>query len=201
MNNAFVERLRTAWENLNDRERRMLAILGAVAALLLLVLPPVVLALDNADLETENAELRSVLERLSMQHDKLQRLAKERAAMEMRYKNKTPPLGSFLEAEAKKQGLTLQEVTDKPAKSSGAYLRRSVTASLAQVQLTPVINLLSSIVDSPYPVAVDHIQVDHFQPGDQFNIKLGVVTFDKTGSDTLKSRTAAEMEAAETEGD
>jgi type II secretory pathway component PulM len=201
MNNAFVERLRTAWENLNDRERRMLAILGAVAALLLLVLPPVVLALDNADLETENAELRSVLERLSMQHDKLQRLAKECVAMEMRYKNKTPPLGSFLEAEAKKQGLTLQEVTDKPAKSSGAYLRRSVTASLAQVQLTPVINLLSSIVDSPYPVAVDHIQVDHFQPGDQFNIKLGVVTFDKTGSDTLKSRTAAEMEAAETEGD
>lgn len=200
MNNPIIERLRAAWEQLSDRERRMLAVLGGVAALILLVLPPVVLALDNAEIETQNAELRSVLERLSIQHDRLQRLAQERRASEVRYKNKTPPLGSFLEAEAKKQGLTLQEVTEKPPKSSTQYLRRSVTASLAQVGLTPVINLLSSIVESPYPVAIDHIQIDHFQPGDQYNVKLGVLTFDKTGSETTKSRTPAEMEAEEEEG-
>ncbi len=96
-----------------------------------------------------------------------------------------------MEAKAKEQGLTLQEVTDQPSKTNGKYTRRSVTVSLPQVALTPVIQLLSSIVESPYPVAIDHIQIDHFQPGDQFNVKLGVLTFDKQGAGSGGKTSAA----------
>lgn len=177
--NSLFERLRTTWENLNDRERRMLAILGVVLAAVLLLLPPVLLLLDNADLEAQNAELRGVVEQLDMQRTRLARIAQERQSAEQRYLNKTPPLGSFLEAEAKKQGLTLQEVTDQPEKTVGRYLRRSVTVSLPSVALTPLIQLLSSIVESGHPVAVDQIQIDHYQSGDSFNVKLGILTFDK----------------------
>ena len=179
MNNAFFDRLRASWENLNERERRMLSILGGVIATLLLILPPILLLLDNADLEAQNTELRNVVEQLNTQRAKLGRIAQERRAAEQRYLNKTPPLGSFLESEAKKQGLTLQEVTDQPEKTVGHFLRRSVTVALPQVALTPLINLLSSIVESSHPVAVDQLQIDHFQPGDQFNVKLGILTFDK----------------------
>ena len=186
MNNPLFERLRASWENLNDRERRMLTILGVVLGAVLLLLPPVLLIMDNADLEAQNAELRSVVEQLDTQHVRLSRIAQERHAAEQKYLNKTPPLGSFLESEAKKQGLNLQEVTDQPEKTVGRYLRRSVTVALPQVALTPLINLLSSIVESGHPVAIDQLQIDHYQPGDQFNVKLGVLTFDKLSAATAK---------------
>jgi type II secretory pathway component PulM len=179
MNNPLFERLRASWENLNDRERRMLSILGAAVGAFLLIMPPILLLLDNADLEVQNAELRNVVEQLDLQRNRLARIAQERRAADQKYLNKTPPLGSFMESEAKKQGLTLQEVTDQPEKTVGRYLRRSVTVALPQVALTPLINLLSSIVESGHPVAVDQLQIDHYQPGDQYNVKLGILTFDK----------------------
>ncbi|HET8937590.1 MAG TPA: type II secretion system protein GspM [Polyangiales bacterium] len=180
--NNLIERLRVSWYNLNDRERRMLSMLGGVVLVLMLLLPPVMLSLSNSDLQNENDELRTVLDQLSKQRGKLMQLAQERKNAEARYLNKTPPLGSFLEAEAKKQGLTLQEVTDQPEKTVGRYQRRSVTVSLPQTGLTPVIQLMSSIVQSGHPVAIQEIQLDHYQPGDSYNVKLGILTYDKVGA-------------------
>ena len=178
MNNA-LDRLRASWDNLNDRERRMLSLLGAVLLALLLLLPPIMLSLGNNELQSQNDELRSVLDQLALQRGRLMQLAQDRKNAELRYQNKTPPLGSFLESEAKKQGLTLQEVTDQPEKTVGRYQRRSVTVSLPQTGLTPVIKLMSSIVESGHPVAIQEIQLDHYQPGDQYSVKLGILTYDK----------------------
>jgi type II secretory pathway component PulM len=197
--NSLFERVRDSWESLNDRERRMLSILGAVVASLLFLLPPVVLGMGNADIAAENDELRSVLDQLAMQHGRLAHLAEERKSADKRYRNKTPALGTFLESKAKEQGLTLQEVTDQPEKVVGPYLRRSVTVSLGQVGLSPVMNLLSSIVESPHPVAIDQIQIDHFQPGDQYNVKLGIVTYDQKSPAASKT-TAAPSDDAESDG-
>jgi hypothetical protein len=188
--NSLIDRIRTAWENLNDRERRMALLLGGVLLALLLLLPPVMLELGNSELEAQNDELRSVLEQLSIQHAKLAQLAQDRKNAEQRYRNKTPPLGSFMESEAKKQGLTLQEVTDQPEKTVGKYLRRSITVSLPQIGLTPVITLLSSIVESGHPIAIEQIQIDHYQPGDQYGVKLGILTYDKLAA-TSGDATAA----------
>jgi hypothetical protein len=180
MNNSIFDRLRASWENLNERERRMLSMLGGIVLALLLLLPPVMLGMGNSELESQNDELRAVLDQLSRQRGRLMQLAQERKNAEARYQNKTPPLGSFLESEAKKQGLTLQEVTDQPEKTVGRYQRRSVTVTLPPATgLTPIIQLLSSIVQSGHPVAIQEIQLDHFQPGDQYSVKLGILTYDK----------------------
>lgn len=192
MNSSLFERLRSSWENLNERERRMLTVLGVVVLALLLLLPPVMLYLGNNDLQTQNDELRGVLNQLAMQKPRLMQLAEDRKNAEARYKNKTPPLGSFLESEAKKQGLNLQEVTDQPEKTLGKYLRRSVTVSLPNTPLTPVINLMSSIVESGHPVAIQEITMDHYQTGDVYNFKLGILTYDKLGADTGGDKPKAE---------
>lgn len=177
--NNLLDRLRISWENLNERERRMLSVLGAIVLTLLLLLPPVMLSLGNSELQTQNEELRTVLNQLALQRGRLMQLAQDRKNADARYQNKTPPLGSFLESEAKKQGLTLQEVTDQPEKTVGRYQRRSVTVSLPQTGLTQVIKLMSSIVESGHPVAIQEIQLDHYQPGDQYSVRLGILTYDK----------------------
>ena len=160
----------------------MLSVLGGFALLLMLLLPPLMLSLSNSDLQSENDELRSVLEQLDKQRGRLMQLAQDRKNADQRYMNKTPPLGSFLESEAKKQGITLQEVTDQPEKTVGRYQRRSVTVSLPQTGLTPVIQLMSSIVQSGHPIAIQEIQLDHYQPGDSYNVRLGILTYDKNAS-------------------
>lgn len=180
----WFERIRQAWEGLNPRERRLAGGFAAVAAFLVLAFPPYWIANQNSDIEAENVELREVLDKLSTRRGELVQLAAERRASEARFKNKTPPLGSFLEGEAHEHGLTLQEVTDEPGKSSGRYLRRSARASIPDVGLTPVIELLSSISVSQFPVAVDHVQIEHYQAGDRYSFKLGVVTFDRQAGAT-----------------
>lgn len=180
---ALLERLRQSWSGLNEREQRLVLVMAAMFGALLLGLPLYLMASGNWELEDHNASLRATLARLEQQRGPLMQAAEERRAANQRYGNKTPPLGSFLEHESKKQGLTLREVTDQPDKAQGRYLKRSVRASMPGVGLTPVINLLSSIVGSPHPVAIDHVQIEHYQPGDTYNVKVGVLTYDKQGTD------------------
>lgn len=176
---ALLERLRETWEALNERERLLVGGLGAVAAVFLLGFPLFWTARQNAEIEERNAELRSVLELIAAKRPQLQQLQQARAESQQRYRNRTPPLGSFVESEAKRHNLTIREVTDQPQKTSGNYTRRSVTASINEVDLTGIMNLLSGIVGTQYPVAIDHVQIEHYQPGDKYRFKLGVRTFDR----------------------
>jgi hypothetical protein len=55
-------------------------------------------------------------------------------------------------------------------------------------------NLLSGIVGTQYPVAIDHVQIEHYQPGDKYRFKLGVRTFDRKA-------TAATDKTAQADGE
>jgi len=175
----LLDRLRGAWDDLNDRERRLVGALGTVLIAFVLGFPLFWTARENAEIEAENEKLREVLDLMGQRRSQLQQLAEARRSASERYARRTPPLGSFLEDEAKQQGLTIREVTDQPEKSIGNYRRRGVTASINDSGLTGIVNLLSAIEGSPYPVAVESIQLEHYQPGDTYRFKIGVVAFDR----------------------
>jgi hypothetical protein len=177
--NRLLDRLRSTWDDLNDRERRMVAVLAAVFVAFVLGFPLFWTARENSSIEEENEQLRAVLDMIRERGPQLEQLAEARRTASQRYAQRTPPLGSFLEDEARQQGMTLREVTDQPEKSVGNYHRRSVTASIQDANLTGIVNLLASIEGSPYPVAVESIQLEHYQPGDNYRVKVGVVTFDR----------------------
>lgn len=177
--NRLLDRIRLKWDDLNDRERRLLSVLGVAFAAFLLGFPLFWSMRTNADLEDENARLREVLRLIGERRPQLKALADSRRSSEARYARRTPPLGSFLEEEAKKHGLTIREITDQPEKTAGNYHRRSVRASISDVGLTGVVDLLSGIVQSPYPVAIDHVQLEHYHAGDSYRVRVGVLTFDK----------------------
>jgi hypothetical protein len=181
--NALLERLRGFWEGLNERERRLMGAMLAVLVAFVLGFPLFWTARQNGAIEEENLALHEALDLIAERRDELRALADTRRTSAARYRNRTPSLGSFLEGEAKKHDLTIREVTDQPEKAFGSYHRRSVSASTNDAGLTPIVNLLSGIVSSPYPVAIEHIQLEHYQPGDTYRFKLGVLTFDqKAGS-------------------
>lgn len=193
--NALIDRLRGRWDGLNDRERLLVGALGGVAMLCILGFPLFLTASQNSTLDDENAALRSALGLIAEHRAELEVRSEMRRTAAARYTHKTPPLGSFLEAEAVKQGLTIREVTDQPEKAFGSYHRRGVSASINEAGLTGIMNLLSALASSPYPLAMDLIQIEHYQAGDTYRLKLGVLTFDRTGpgdddaDTTTKSKT------------
>lgn len=177
--NRLLDRLRAIWDDLNDRERRLFGTLGVVLVAFVLGFPLFWTARENAEIESENEHLRSVLELIAERHTELELLAQSRRSAAQRYLQRTPPLGSFLEEQAGQHNLKIQEVTDQPEKSVGNYHRRSVSASIAEANLTGIINLMAGIAQSPYPVAVESIQIEHYQPGDSYRLKFGIVTYDR----------------------
>lgn len=187
----WIDRVGLAWSKLSAREKRLLGTLGTVAALIVLAFPMIWITRQNAAIEEENKVLREVIATLSAKRTDLKQLAEARRSAQARYEHKTPALGTFLEAEAKKHGLALQEITDDPEKAHGNYLRRGTHASIPDIGLTAVVNLLSGLVTSPYPLAVQSVHLEHFQAGDAYKLKIGVVTYDRRSGKAEAGGTAA----------
>lgn len=175
----LVERVQGALHSLNDRERRLLTALGAVFVAVLVLLPLYLVTSSIADIEAENAEIVSVLRDIRRAQGTLAQREAEREAAAARYARPAPPLGSFIEARASEQQLTLREVTDQPEKVIGEYRRRNVRATMPGVGLRPVVKMLTAIENSPFPVALERIQIEHFRPGDSYNVTIGVIAFDR----------------------
>ena len=100
-----------------------------------------------------------------------------------RYDKKAPPLGTFIEQEARKQELALQQVVDQPREAIGDYTRRRVRVDLQKVSMLPILGLLTSLENSPYPVTIDRLQIDHPQDGDSFSVQIGLSTYDRADPD------------------
>src|SRR5688500_12412576 len=147
--------------------------------MLIVVLPLYLATSSISDTEEENREIASLIREINRSKGRLQEREAERRATERRYQTKAPALGSFVEAKAREVSLAVREVTDQPEQVSGGFRRRSVRATLPGVGLRAVVDLMASIENSPFPVAIDQIHVEHFQSGDRYNVTLGVVAYDR----------------------
>jgi hypothetical protein len=192
MSNA-TDGLRRYYDNLNERERKLVGLLGLVLGLIVVVLPLYLLTHAIGQLEEENRDINAVLRDISRSRAKLQEREAEREASARRYARKAPPLGSFIEAKAQSQGLRVREVNDQPEKKIGDFTRRHTRVTLPNVGLKPVIEMMAAIENSPYPVAIERVRIEHFRSGDQYNVQLGVIAFDAedAGKDKSKGRTAS----------
>lgn len=177
---SLMESLRRSWQGLNERERRLVALMGLT--LVGLVVFGIFYLSQSAvsEVEAENDQLETALADIGRARTRLQERAAERETAERRYATKAPALGSFVEATARDNQLTLREVVDQPEEVSGRYKRRAVNVQLPNVNLRPIIDLMAAIENSPSAVAIEQIQIEHFQAGDQYNVKLGVAAYDRT---------------------
>lgn len=178
MNNP-LDNARRFYENLNERERKLVALLGVIAGVIVVFLPLYLLTSAISSIEDTNREIDSVLHDISRARPRLQAREARREAAQQRYDQKAPPLGSFIEAKAREEGLTVREVNDQPEKVVDDFTRRHTRVTLPGVSLKPVIKMMANIENSPYPVAIERIRVEHFSAGDRYNVQLGVIAYDK----------------------
>ena len=185
---SISEPLRRTWDNFNEREKRLVSamIAGVVAFFIFGIF--FLISRNVADIEEENTAITEILHRIADERTKLAQRAEDHRRAEQRYSQKAPSLGSFVEATSKDNGLTLREVTDEPEETVSGYKKRAVRVSLPNVHLKPVIDLIAAIENSPFPVAIEKLQIEHFQSGDTYNVQMNVVAYDKPAAPPSHSK-------------
>lgn len=176
-----VDSARRAYENLNERERRLVVVLGAVLAAIVVLLPVYLLTSAISDIETENRELASVLRDISRARPTLAERAAAREAAERKYDQPAPELRRFVEAKGGEVGVAVRETTGQPEKVSDGYVRKHLRVNLSNVELRPVVLMMEAIENSPYPIAINRLQIDHYQQGGNYSVQMDVIAFERQG--------------------
>jgi hypothetical protein len=177
------ERFDSFWAGLNDREKRLVGALGIVALLLVVLMPVYLLSSAIGALEEDNDAIELVLRDIGRAGPRLAQREAEAAAAEARYDVRAPALGSFVEAQCAANEVAIQSVTNQPEVQEGHFRRRHVRAQLPGANLRAALHLLTSIEAAPYPIGLERIHIEHFNPGeDRFNFEIGVITDDRESS-------------------
>lgn len=177
-----LDNVRGWFDTLNQRERRLLGLMGSVLLLLVAIVPMYVMLASIGDIESENAAITEVLQDIYRAESRLQQEKAARRAMQRLYNRKAPTLGGFLEESAQQFGVSGLSITDQPNVDLGDYTRRSVRVSLPRVELRPLIDMLADIKNSSYPVAIERIQLDGGRLRTDYNAKLAVNAYDRTAA-------------------
>ncbi len=180
----MMEKIRIAIEDLSERERKLLVLLGVIFVVLVFGLPLYLMSSSIAELEEENESIVEVLRDISGARGTLAQREAERAAAQARYRQSAPPLASFLESQCSAQELDRpSEVSDQPEQVLGAFKRRAIRATMNNRSLRKVLLMLQSIENSRHPVALERVQIEHFRDGDDYNFQLGVIAYERNESE------------------
>jgi len=175
-----LEVLRTYYARLTDRERYI--VLGSIAGGIFFVMILIYTALLAA---TAGMESRIEKSRLNMR--RLETLRKEYVETERQIREfeqmilRADPgfqLATHLEQLARKYGVTIDSIKDRPGPPNDLYRETQVSVSIRQVNLRTLINLLFDIENSNQLLRISSLQVrPGFQDPTQLQITFVVSTF------------------------
>lgn len=178
----LIERLRQVWEDLNERERKLMLLLGITLAVLILFLPAFLAYRSVSEIADENEAIRDALRQMETRSGELSQRRAQRLAAERRYRTKPPSLGSFLEERTRQAGVQLGSVTDEADERVGGFLKRTTRARLDNINLRALVQLMTLIENSGFAIAIDFVRIEHFRSGDSYDVELGLSSFEKSSA-------------------
>jgi hypothetical protein len=192
---GMLDGLRSYWENLSERERRMLSVLGGIAALLVVVVPVFLLSRSIGQLEDDNARLSASLRLLSRSRGEIAAMRAEQTARAARYAQGAPG-DSWLTAQVEEHDLSVSRVNGQPPRVVDGFTINTRRVTIQNSGLRSAMILLADLKNSRYPVAIEQVHVDHNQSGDRYNFEIGVHTYAREGADEPDAGVPAARPAA-----
>lgn len=176
-----MKRLRDWYAGLAERERKLLAIFGAVLLVFLLVLIPYgASALLGSDREY-NESLRRAIASVQRGKGKLEQIKQRKESVERRYVNPAPALAGFIENAARQKGLEIPESQDRAEVPHGKrFLERTTVVRLRKVGMLPLVQMLESLENAGHPIVISRLNLrKRARESDSYDVELGVSAFDK----------------------
>jgi general secretion pathway protein M len=166
---------------MNARERRLLAIIGFFAGLLVLLAIPFGLDAIVRSSASDNDELRQALGDVQDARGRVRERQAKQDAIAQRYANKAPSLAGYLEQEARQQKLDVTDSTPLPDVPRGKrYVEHGTNIHLKKTGMLALARFLESIERSGYPVAVTRLNIRKRNgENDAFDVETGVSSYDR----------------------
>jgi general secretion pathway protein M len=195
--------VRERLERLEDRERRLLGILVLVIVGLMVVLMPIGVAALLAAKQSENEELRTIIEEIQQSREALRKRAAERDRVQLRYSRPAPPLAGLLDGLAKQSGIEIPESQDRAVIPHGKrYEEKSTKIVLRRVGMLNLVKFMESIEQTGHPVSLSTVNIrKRGTELDSYDVEMAVSAFERKTetSDTKKKKATTESSSQEEE--
>jgi general secretion pathway protein M len=168
-------------DKLDERERKLLTVLGGVVGVILVLVVPVAIVMSLNTKRSENDEFRAVLTAIDDARATIDERKARREAVLAKYAEPTPPLAGFIEQAAKAHDISAADTQDKPETPHGKhYVERQTVVKMHKLGMKGFVDMLQQIESSGHPVAVTRLNIKP-RPNepDQYEIELGVSAYDR----------------------
>lgn len=182
--------LRERIDRLEPRERQLLGVLGAVFAVLLLLLVPIGMSAMLSSQKSENEALRNAIDSIQKGRALVRKRAAERDAVKARYASPAPPLAGFLAKLATETGIDIPESQDRaPIPHGKRYEERSTKIVLRKVGMLHLVKFMEKIEQSRHPVVISRLNIrKRGTEVDSYDVEMIVSAFDRKASSKSKKK-------------
>jgi general secretion pathway protein M len=166
-------------ESLEPRERRLLGVLGAVFAVMLLLSIPFGVSLLLSDETEAHDRLTSAIERIETEGDTIRERQEDHEALLARYETPAPALASFLDKAASASGLAIPEIKDlSPVSHGKRYEERSTSISLRKVGLLALVKFMERVSGGTEPISIAKLNIrKRGAEPDAYDVQMTVSAF------------------------
>ncbi len=166
---------------MNARERRLLAVIGFVAAVVLVLAVPFALETILRSSATENDEQRQALSDVQDARGRVRERQLKKDAIALRYAKTAPALAGYLEQIAHQQKLEVTDSTPLPDVPHGKrYVEHGSDIHLKKTGMLPFARFLESLEKSGFPLAVTRLDIrKRSGENDSYDVEVAVSSYDR----------------------
>lgn len=175
---AGLSAMTGALAGLSPRERRLLLALGVVTLIFAFFLMSWWSSRRLSALEQDRADTLEALRLIQRQRPVIAQRAARREALLARYRQRPPPLTTYVEAKAGEAHVQVAEAQDRPPTNVGRrFVERSVQIRLRAVSLVDLADFMDRLEQAPFPVAITQVRVRRrFGERDRYDVDDMVIS-------------------------
>lgn len=175
--------LREKFEQLEERERKLLVIFLGILSTMILFIAPLFLAMSVGSQADDNERVREIIQQIEDERATLSRRQADVQRVERRYAREAPALAGFLAQTADQIGVEIPETQDRSTVPHGKTFKERVTKiRLRSVGMLKLANFLDRVENSGYAVSISKLNIKkRGTKPDEFDAEMEVSAFDREG--------------------
>lgn len=183
--------LQARFDQLEEREKKLLFIFGAIMAVMFVLIIPSYAAMSVGEQRAENDRIFEIIREIKDERVTLSRRKAETKRVDSRYARPAPPLASFLAQTADQVGVDIPETQDRSTVPAGkTFKERSTKIRLRGVGMLNLSNFMEKVENSGYPLSISHINIKkRSTKPDEYDVEMDISAFDR--DETKKKPKAA----------
>jgi general secretion pathway protein M len=195
--------LRERMERLEDRERRLLFVLVAIAAAGAVLLPPLAVSAMVHSRRSDVEAVQEALAAISDEKEALARVKAEKSAVTLRYARPAPPLAAFLSRLATESSIEIPESQDRQTVPHGKkFEERATKITLRKVGMLNLVRFLERIEQAGHPLRVSQFNLrKRGTEPDSYDVDMIVSAFDRKVVEPKPAKPGAAPSASAAEGE